>query len=248
MRLRYTQLDNVVEEMAIAAGVPKPAVYVIPDPDPNAFATGPDASHASIAATQGLLASLNRDELQGVISHEMSHIRNLDIRLMTVVAAMLGALVLLADWSGRWMRFGSSGGRSRSRGKDGKDGGAVVLVFLIVWIVAVVLAPILGQLLAMAVSRRREYLADASGAELTRNPLALAGALEKIDAAVQPTAAIKRGTAHLCIADPLGRRLNDSEGGWANLWATHPPMAARIAALKAMGFQTADTSQLATHR
>jgi heat shock protein HtpX len=238
VRLRYAQLDNVVEEMAIAAGVPKPAVYVIPDPDPNAFATGPDSSHASIAVTEGLLASLNRDELQGVVSHEMSHVRNLDIRLMTVIAAMVGALVLLADWSGRWMRFGSSGGgRSGSRGKSDKNGGAIVLVFLIVWIVAVMLAPILGQLLAMAVSRRREYLADASGAELTRNPLALAGALQKIDAAVEPTSTIKRGTAHLCIADPLGRRLNALEGRWANLWATHPPMAARIAALKAMAFQ-----------
>jgi heat shock protein HtpX len=232
-RLRYTQLDNIVQEMAIAAGLPKPAVYVIPDPDPNAFATGRDAEHASIAATEGLLQALNRDELQGVIAHEMSHIRNLDIRLMTVVAALVGALVLLADWTARTMRFG--GGRGSRKG--GKNGGAMALLFLAVWLVAVVAAPILGNLLAMAVSRRREYLADASGAELTRNPLGLASALEKIDDAVAPTQAIKRGTAHLCIADPLGRKLNDSNSGWANLWATHPPMAQRIAALKAMAFQ-----------
>jgi heat shock protein HtpX len=240
VRLRYVQVNNVVEEMAIAAGLPKPTVYVVPDPDPNAFATGPDAAHASIAVTEGLLKTLSRDELQGVIAHEMSHVRNLDIRLMTVVAALVGALALLADWAGRWMRFGGAPRRSDS-GKRGKDsgGGAILLVFLVVWIVAVVLAPIVGQLLAMAVSRRREYLADASGAELTRNPLALAEALEKIEQAVEPTASIKRGTAHLCIADPLGRVVNRSTGEWASLWATHPPMQARIAALKQMAFQTA---------
>jgi heat shock protein HtpX len=235
MTLRYTQLDNIVQEMAIAAGLPKPAVYVVPDPDPNAFATGPDAAHASIAVTDGLLKMLNRDQLQGVIAHEMSHVRNLDIRLMTVVAALVGAVALLADWTGRVMRFG---GGSRSRSKDEKGGGgALAIVFLVVWLIAVTLAPLLGRMLAMALSRRREYLADASGAELTRNPLALAGALEKIEDAVEPTAAIKRGTAHLCIADPLGRKLNDADSSWANLWATHPPMAKRIEALKAMAFQ-----------
>lgn len=238
MALRYKQLDNVVHEMSIAAGLPKPAVYVIPDPDPNAFATGPDPEHASIAVTEGLLAKMNRDELQGVVAHEMSHVRNLDIRLMTVVAALLGALALLSDWTSRAMRFGAtSGGSRRSRGKSGKGGGAIVLIFLVVWLVAVVLAPIMGRLLAMAVSRRREYLADASGAELTRNPLGLASALEMIDAAVEPTAAVKRGTAHLCIADPVGRSWNDREGGWSNLFATHPPMLRRIEALKEMAFQ-----------
>jgi len=238
-RLRYKQLDNVVQEMAIAAGLPKPAVYVIPDPDPNAFATGPDPQHASIAVTDGLLTALSRDELQGVVAHEMSHVRNLDIRLMTVVAALVGAIVLLADWTARTMRFG--GGRSSSR-RDSKDSGALGLLFFVVWIFAVVLAPILGQMLAMAVSRKREYLADASGAELTRNPLGLASALEKIDDAVAPTVAIKRGTAHLCIADPLGRKLNDSESRWANLWATHPPMAKRIEALRAMAFLPQQTA------
>jgi heat shock protein HtpX len=233
-RLRYTQLDNVVEEMAIAAGLPKPSIYVVPDEDPNAFATGRDGGHASIAVTAGLLRSLSRDELQGVVAHEMSHIRNLDIRLMTVVAALVGAVVLLADWTTRSFQFG--GGRSRSREKD-KDGGAGTLIFFVIWIVAVMLAPILAQLLSMALSRRREYLADASGAELTRNPLGLANALEKIEDAVAPTAAIKRGTAHLCIADPLGRQLNQSDSRWANLWASHPPMVRRIAALKAMAFQ-----------
>ncbi|MFI5179414.1 MAG: M48 family metallopeptidase [Vicinamibacterales bacterium] len=230
-RLRYRQLQNVVDEMAIAAGVPAPRAYVISDDDPNAFATGPDPAHASIAVTEGLLRTLNRDELQGVVGHEMGHIRNLDIRLMMVVAALVGAILLLADWSGRAMRFG--GGRGRSRGR-GKDGGAIGLIFLAVWLVAIVLAPLIGQLLALAVSRRREFLADATGAELTRNPLSLANALEKIEDAVAPTQTVKRGTAHLCIADPLGKAINRSDGFWARLWATHPPMAQRIAALKEM--------------
>jgi len=234
-RHRLRQLDNVVEEMAIAGGVPKPAIWVIPDSDPNAFATGRDPAHASIAVTEGLLRALNRDELQGVVAHEMAHIRNYDIRLMTVVAALVGAILLLADWSARVMRHGGGrGSRSRARGKDG---GALVAVVFVVWIVAIIFAPALGRLLALAVSRRREYLADATGAELTRNPLALASALERIERAVEPTPAIKRGSAHLCIADPLGLRLDDREGFWANLWATHPPMRRRIAALKAMGYQ-----------
>jgi heat shock protein HtpX len=232
-RLRYRQLQNVVEEMAIAAGIPVPATYVIPDDDPNAFATGRDPAHASLAVTRGLLRSLNREELQGVVAHEMGHIRNLDIRLMTVVAALVGAVVLLADWSGRAMRFG--GGRGRSR-RDGNGNGVAGLAFFAIWIVAMILAPIIAQLLAMAVSRRREYQADATGAELTRNPLGLAHALEKIEDAVEPTPSIKRGTAHLCIADPLGRSLNGRQGFWADLWATHPPMARRIAALKAMAY------------
>ena len=237
MRLRYTQLDNVVEEMAIAAGLPKPAVYVIPDTDPNAFATGHDAAHASVAVTTGLLTTLNREELQGVVAHELSHVRNLDIRLMTVVAAMVGALALLADWAGRSMRFGGLGRSSGSRDRKGGGSGPAMALLLVIWIVAVILAPLLGQMLALAVSRRREYLADASGAELTRNPLGLASALEKIEDAVEPTTSVKRGTAHLCIADPLGREVNDAEGAWSDLFGTHPPMAKRIAALQAMGFQ-----------
>jgi len=232
-RLRYRQFENIVEEMAIAAGLPKPQAYVIADDDPNAFATGRDPEHASIAVTEGLLRMLNREELQGVVAHEMSHIRNLDIRLMTVVAALVGAILLLADWSGRAMRFGGGGSRS---GRKGKGGGAAA-VFLVVWIVAMILAPLIGRLLATAVSRRREYLADATGAELTRHPLGLASALEKIEGAAGPTPSVKRGTAHLCIADPLGMKIDEREGRWANLWATHPPMSKRIAALKAMAYQ-----------
>ena len=232
--LKLRQLDNVVEEMSIAAGLPKPKVYVVPDPDPNAFATGRDAEHASIAVTRGLLDAVTRDELQGVVAHELSHVRNLDIRLMTVIAAMVGAIALLSDWTSRGLRHTSSGsGSRRGRSKD-KGGGAIIL--LVIWIIAILLAPIIGQMLAMMVSRRREYLADATGAELTRNPLALARALEKIEHAHAPTTSVKRGTAHLCIADPLGRRIGLKQGWMPDLLASHPPMANRITALRQMGF------------
>jgi heat shock protein HtpX len=235
---RYRQLHNVVEEMAIAAGLPKPQVYVIPDPDPNAFATGKDPEHASIAVTQGLLDSLDRGELQGVIAHEMGHVRNFDIRLMTVIAALIGAVMLLVEFGSRSSQFGrfGTGGRRSSSSRSGGGGGVVLLVF---WVVGLILAPFVSQLLAMAVSRQREFLADASGAELTRNPAALASALQKIDAAVEPTRSIKKGTAHLCIANPLGRSLDDKEGFFADLFATHPPIRKRIMILKGMAYQHA---------
>jgi heat shock protein HtpX len=233
-RLRLTQLSNVVDEMSIASGIPRPPVYIVPDADPNAFATGRGPGRSSIAVTRGLLTTLDREELQGVIAHEMSHIRNLDVRLMTIVAALVGAAALLSEWSGRGMMWG---GGSRRRDRDGEGGGAWSAVFFVVWFIVILIAPLVTQALAMLVSRRREYLADATGAELTRNPLGLASALEKIDAAVGPTESINRGSAHLCIADPLGRALNQREGFWPDLFASHPPMAARIAALKAMAFE-----------
>ncbi|HEY3203282.1 MAG TPA: M48 family metallopeptidase [Thermoanaerobaculia bacterium] len=225
--------ENVVEEMAIAGGLPKPAIYVIPDPDLNAFATGSGPEKASIAVTRGLLEKLNREELQGVVSHEMSHVKNYDVRLMTVVAALAGAILLLADWSRRGLGWG---GRRRDAGGRG---GGLGLLFVALWIVSIILAPIIAQIVSLAVSRQREYLADASGAELTRNPLALASALEKIEAAVEPTLAIKQGIAHLCIADPRGRALNDKEGFFADLFSTHPPIAKRIAILREMAYQKA---------
>ncbi len=233
-RLKITQLNNVVGEMAIAAGLSPPKVYVIPDHDPNAFATGRDPAHASIAVTRGLLDALNREELQGVVAHEMSHVRNYDIRLMTVVAALVGAVALLSDWALRGMRWGGGGSR-RSGGRDRGGGGAAV-IFLVFWLIGIILAPIIGQALAMLVSRKREYLADASGAELTRNPLALAKALEKIEFAADPTVSIKQGTANLCIADPLGRKAGLREGFVADLFASHPPMVKRIAALREMAY------------
>ncbi len=233
-RIKLTQLGNIVDEMAIASGLPAPQVFVVPDPDPNAFATGRDPAHASLAVTRGLLDALNREELQGVVAHEMSHVRNYDVRLLTVVAALIGAVALLADWGARGLRWGIRGSRGSSRGKGGA--GALGLVFLVLWVVGIVLAPVIARALAMLVSRRREYLADASGAELTRNPLALASALQKIEFAVEPTRSIKRGTANLCIADPLGRVAGLREGWLADLFASHPPMVKRIAALREMAY------------
>jgi len=228
---RERMLDNVVEEMAIAGGLPKPTIYVIPDADPNAFATGSGPERASIAVTRGLLDTLSREELQGVVSHEMSHVRNYDVRLMTVVAALAGAILLLADWGRRGFAFG---GRRRS---DEDRGGGLGILFAAVWIVSILLAPIIAQIVSMAVSRQREYLADATGAELTRNPLALASALQKIAAAVDPTPSIKQGIAHLCIEDPRGRAIEQKRGFLADLFATHPPIEDRIARLREMGYQ-----------
>jgi heat shock protein HtpX len=233
--LQEKQLFNIVDEMRIASGMPFPKVYIVPDADPNAFATGMDPKNASIAVTKGLLQTLNREELQGVVAHEMSHIRNLDIRVMTTIAALAGGVVLLSDWAARAMRFGGGG----SGGRRSKDGGGAGAVFLVIWIITVVLAPILAQLLAMTVSRQREYLADATGAEFTRNPAGLAAALKKIEMALAPTKAIKRGTAHLCIADPLGRRMDLREDFWGDLFATHPPMHLRISKLNQMAYQGA---------
>jgi heat shock protein HtpX len=231
------QLVNVVEEMAIAAGIPRPDIWIVPDPDPNAFATGLDQGHSHIAVTQGLLDICSRDELQAVVAHELGHVKNLDVRLMTTLAALVGAVALMHDGVGRLLSSGGRiGGGSRGGGK-GKGGGVVVIVVLVVWVISWILAPIIAQFLAMAVSRKREYLADAMGAQFTRNPMALASALTKIEAADAPTASIKRGAAHLCIADPLGRRANLHEGGLSDLFGTHPPMAARIARLKGMAYQ-----------
>jgi heat shock protein HtpX len=233
------RLVNVVEEMAIAAGVPRPRIWIVPDADPNAFATGLEPRNAHIAVTHGLLEALNRDELQGVVAHEMGHIRNLDVRLMTTLAALVGAIALISDGVGRWLRYGGAG-RFRGGGGSGggrkKGGGPLLLVLLVLWVVSWLLAPLIAQLLALAVSRKREYLADASGAQFTRNPLALASALQKIESAAHPTRAITRGAAHLCIADPLGRRLDNREGFVADVLATHPPMAKRVARLKGMGY------------
>ncbi|MBI1967759.1 MAG: M48 family metalloprotease [Gemmatimonadetes bacterium] len=234
---RERQLVNVVEEMAIAAGVPRPRIWIVPDPDPNAFATGTDPSRAHVAVTEGLLALCSRDELQGVIGHELGHVKNYDVRLMTTLAALVGAVALISDGVGRMLRGGVRiGGGGGSRG--GKKGGAgpLLLILLAVWIISWILAPIITRFLALAVSRKREYLADAMGAQFTRNPLALASALEKIEKAEAPTTAIKRGAAHLCIADPLGRRLDNREGVVADVLATHPPMAVRISRLKGMGY------------
>jgi len=236
-----TRLVNVVEEMAIASGLPRPRIWLIPDPDPNAFATGLDAEHAHIAVTDGLLAMCSRDELQAVIAHEMGHVKNLDVRLMTFLAALVGAVALMSDGVGRMLRGGArfgalTGGRSRGK-RDNL--GPLVVVLIAVWLLSWLIAPFVTRLLALGVSRKREFLADAMSAQFTRNPLALASALEKIEHAEAPTMSIKRGSAHLCIADPLGRKASLREGTLADIFGTHPPMAIRVARLKAMGYQEA---------
>ena len=237
-----TRLVNVVEEMAIASGVPRPRIWLIADGDPNAFATGFDAEHAHIAVTEGLLLTCNRDELQAVVAHEMGHVKNLDVRLMTLLAALVGAVALMSDGMGRILRGGvrfgsfSGGGGGRSRGK--RDNlGPLIVILLALWILSWLLAPLVTRLLALGVSRKREFLADAMSAQFTRNPIALATALEKIEHADAPTTSIKRGSAHLCIADPLGRKSSLKEGKLADIFGTHPPMPLRVARLKAMGYQ-----------
>ena len=237
------QLVNVVEEMAVASGLPRPRVWLIPDADPNALATGRDAQSASIAVTEGLLRLCTRDELQAVVAHELGHVKNLDVRLMTLLAGLVGAVALISDGAGRFLRSGvrvggggRSGGGGGSRGKKG-DLGPLVFVVLALWLVSWLLAPLVTRLLALGVSRKREYLADAMSAQFTRNPMALASALEKIEHAEGATSSIKEGSAHLCIADPLGRRASLREGRLADFLGTHPPMAVRVARLRAMGYQ-----------
>jgi heat shock protein HtpX len=230
------QLVNVVEEMAIAAGVPRPRIWIVDDPDPNAFATGIDPLHAHIAVTRGLLDLCSREELQAVVGHELGHVKNLDVRLMTTLAALVGAVALMHDGATRVLRGGGGGGGGGGSRGGKRGGGPLLVVLLVVWVISWLLAPIIAQMLALAVSRKREYLADAMSAQFTRNPLALATALQKIEGAAAPTATIKRGAAHLCIADPLGRRLTAHEGLFADALATHPPMAKRIAILRGMGY------------
>jgi heat shock protein HtpX len=236
------QLVNVVEEMAIASGQPKPRVWVVPDDDPNAFATGRDAQSASIAVTQGLLATLSRDELQGVVAHEMAHVRNLDVRLMTLLAGMVGAIALLSDGMWRTLRLGGRasvelGGRSGGRGRGG--GNPLALVVLVLWLLTLIVAPLVSRILAMSVSRKREFLADATAAQLTRNPMALAGALEKLAAATAATRSISLGAAHLCIVDPSPGFLSSREGLVADVLASHPPIRQRIVRLQGMAYQQA---------
>jgi heat shock protein HtpX len=241
------QLFNVVEEMAIASGVPRPRIWVVPDDDPNAFATGRDPATASIAVTEGLLDTLSRDELQAVVAHEMAHIQNYDVRLTTLLAAMVGAIALMSDGMGRMMRGGARVGGSGRFGGGGRGGGGgkrggagmLGLVILVLWLLTLVVAPIVSRILAMAVSRKREFLADATGAQFTRNPGALASALEKLNAAAAPTRRISKGTAHLCIVDPAEQHLAEPTGRLAGMLSSHPPIGLRIARLREMAFQPA---------
>ncbi|MBI4499564.1 MAG: M48 family metallopeptidase [Gemmatimonadetes bacterium] len=239
-------LVNVIEEMCIASGLRRPTIWIVPDKDPNALATGIDEAHAHVAVTEGLLESLDRDELQAVVAHELAHVRNHDVRLMTLLAALVGVIALISDGTARFIgRGGARGVRlGRSGGGGGKKGGQLAAIVFVIWLISLLLAPIISRLLALAVSRKREYLADASAAQFTRNPLALASALRKIEDAAAPTASIHRGSAHLCIADPLGRRVSSKEGFLADVFGTHPPMAVRIARLKQMAYEYEKTGAI----
>ncbi|HQF51594.1 MAG TPA: M48 family metallopeptidase [Thermoleophilia bacterium] len=220
------QLFNVVEEMTIAAGLSRaPAVYVLEDAAPNAFATGRDPEHASVAVTRGLLERLDREQLQGVVAHEMSHVRNYDVRFQTLVGVLVGMIALIADFFLRWSFWGGAG-RRRGGGSGGGQGQAV---FMIVALVLAVLAPLAAYAVQFAVSRRREYLADASAVELTRNPLGLARALHTIASDPRPLRSANRATAHLYIANPL-KKAKEATG----IFDTHPPIRQRIAVLLEM--------------
>jgi heat shock protein HtpX len=216
---QYGELHNLVENLAITAGLPKPKIYIINDPAPNAFATGRNKEHAVVAVTTGLLALLNRTELEGVIAHELSHIGNRDMLLSTVAVVLVGFVTLLSDFFLRSSRAVGGGDR------DNKAGGA----FIIVGVVLALLSPLIATLMQLAISRKREFLADASGALLTRYPEGLASALQKISAYGAPMRRANNATAHLFIANPFGPK--GVRGAIANLFSTHPPVEARVKAL-----------------
>jgi len=220
----YPYLYNVVEGLTLAAGIPAPRCYVIDDTAPNAFATGRDPQHSVICVTTGLLAKLDRLELEGVISHEMAHIKNYDIRLQTLAVTMVGIIALLGDWILRSVWWG---GRSRKIGNDKSGVGAI---FLVIGLLLAAFGPLIAQLLRLAVSRRREFLADASGAMMTRYPPGLASALRKISADTEPLEAANKATAHMYIVNPL----KNLKGSFNRLFSTHPPIEERIAALEKM--------------
>jgi heat shock protein HtpX len=221
----YPQLFNVIEELSIAGGLPLPAIYVIDDTAPNAFATGRDPKHASVAITTGLMQKLSRDELQGVMAHELSHVGNRDILYGTMVGILVGSIAMMSDFFLRSFFWG--GGRKRR--SDG-EGGAAGVILLVVAIVLAVLAPICAKLLQLSISRQREYLADASAAKLTRYPEGLASALEKISGDREVLEVANRATQHLYIVNPI----KPFEKRASGLFSTHPPIQDRIARLRAM--------------
>lgn len=218
----HTYLMNVCEGLAIAAGIPKPKLYVIDDPSPNAFATGRDPKHASIAVTTGLMEIMNRAELEGVIAHEMSHIKNYDIRFMTTVVVLVGLIAILAEMIGRMFWF--------SRGGGDRKGPAWLMI---VGFILVIFGPLFAQLVRLAISRKREFLADATGAQLSRNPDGLASALKKLKTA-PPLKRANDATASLFISDPTGGKKKSFVDSIGSLFSTHPPLDDRIKVLTSM--------------
>ncbi len=218
---------RMVENLAITAGVAMPKIYIIPDRAMNAFATGRDPEHSSIALTQGIIEGLQNEELEGVIAHELSHVKNYDIRLMMIVVVLVGAIAILSDFFLRF-RWGWGG---RRRASENNGGGPIGAILVIVGIVLIILSPIIAELIKLAISRKREFLADASGSLLTRYPEGLARALEKISADSRPLARANTATAHLYIANPFGAK---AASGFKNLFSTHPAVTERIKELRKM--------------
>ena len=222
-RKKDFDLYTVTENIALSAGIPKPKVYVIEDSAPNAFATGRDPEHAVVCATRGLINKLSRRELEGVIAHEISHIQNFDIRLMAIVSIMVGVIALLSDWFSRSLWWGK---------RDRDDRSNISAVLFLMSIVLALIAPLVATLIQLAISRRREFLADASGALLTRNPDALASALQKISADKEVLEAATNATAHLYIVNPFKDK--NFSAWFANLFNTHPPISERVKILTSM--------------
>jgi len=219
------EIYHLVENLCITAGLPVPKIYIIEDTAPNAFATGRDPEHAVICLTSGIIQKLEKSELEGVIAHELSHIGNRDILIATVATVMVGVIVLLADWFRRWSIFGN-------RRSNDREGGQIALVITIIAIVLSILAPIFATLLQLAISRKREFLADADGAMLTRYPEGLAKALEKISQDQEALEVANRATAHLYIVTPFKETENKKIGFFTKAFMTHPPIEERIAALR----------------
>jgi heat shock protein HtpX len=225
----YARYHNLVEGLCIASGLPKPRLYVVDDAAPNAFSTGRSPKHAAVAVTTGLLEKMNRVELEGVLAHELSHIRNYDVLIMTLAVTMVGIIVLLSDYFLRIMFW--TGGRA---GNDRENNNPLGIVFAIVGFILLIFAPIIARLMQFAVSRRREYLADASGVLLTRYPPGLISALEKLKEDHTSTHFASKATAHLWIEEPLDKETNKRETKWNHLFDTHPPIDDRIHALEQM--------------
>ncbi len=221
---QFAELHHLVENLAITAGLPKPRVFIINDPAPNAFATGRDAKHASVAVTVGILQLLDKRELEGVLAHELSHISNKDILVSTIAVTLVGAIVLISDIFLRSWAW-------RGRGRDNDNSGGYLAL---IGIVLAILSPLIGQLIQLAISRKREYMADASGALLTRFPDGLAEALQKIEKYERPMQNINRATAHLFINEPYGVKEERSQSWLSTIFSTHPPIEDRIKKLKEM--------------
>lgn len=224
-RKEFFDFYTVTENIAMSQRMPMPRLYIIEDTAMNAFATGRDPDHAVVCATTGLLSRLNRSEVEGVVAHELSHVKNYDIRLMSIVTILVGLVALLSDWFLRMTRWG--GGKKRSN----DEGGQVQMVMFVVGLVLAILSPLIAQLIQLAISRRREFLADASGVAMTKNPTGLIKALEKISKDKEPLEAANKATAHLYISNPL-KNTHGGVGMFAKMFMTHPPVAERVSALK----------------